>query len=207
LFSSIISVRQREGSGAGSGSVPMNNGSGSGRPKISGSCGSRSGSPPLDHAVFGSPSQTAYRGAWKCKFYSWLQCIIYSACKLQWFCFKLSWYLLFKPFIFSKFPSRSCHNSLRSSQYSIDNTPLLIVKTKLWWFIMHTRLWSSVADPDPNPDPDPPDPHVFGPPGSGSESTCQRYGSGSGSCSGSGSGSFYHYAKIVRKTLIPTILW
>ncbi len=59
----------------------------------------------------------------------------------------------------------------------------------------------SVADPDPNPDP--PDPHVFGPPGSGS--TSQRYGSGS--CSGSGSGSFYHHAKIVRKTLIPTILW
>jgi hypothetical protein len=45
----------------------------------------------------------------------------------------------------------------------------------------------SVADPDPNP-------HVFGPPGSGSIS--QRYGSGS----------FYHHAKIVRKTLIPTIL-
>jgi hypothetical protein len=39
----------------------------------------------------------------------------------------------------------------------------------------------SVADPDP------PDPHVFGPPGSGS-------------------GSFYHHAKIVRKTLIPTSL-
>jgi hypothetical protein len=50
----------------------------------------------------------------------------------------------------------------------------------------------------PAPDPDPPDPHVFGPPGSGS--TSQRYGSGSGS------GSFYHHAKIVRKTLIPSIL-
>jgi hypothetical protein len=49
----------------------------------------------------------------------------------------------------------------------------------------------SVADPDP---------HVFGPPGSGS--TSQRYGSGS--CSGSGS--LYHRAKIVRKTLIHTIL-
>jgi hypothetical protein len=60
----------------------------------------------------------------------------------------------------------------------------------------------SVADP--NPDPDPQDPHVFGPPGSGSSS--QRYGSGSGSGSCSGSGSFYHHAKIVRKTLIPTIL-
>ncbi len=45
----------------------------------------------------------------------------------------------------------------------------------------------SVADPNQ-------DPHVFGPPGSGS--TSQRYGSGS----------FYHNAKIVRKTLIATIL-
>jgi hypothetical protein len=51
---------------------------------------------------------------------------------------------------------------------------------------------TNVTDPDPNPDP--PDPHVFGPPGSGS--TSQRYGSGS----------FYHHAKIVRKTLVPTIL-
>jgi hypothetical protein len=44
---------------------------------------------------------------------------------------------------------------------------------------------SSVADPDPHPDPDPPDQHVSGPPGSGS---------------------FYHSAKIVRKTLIFTVL-
>ncbi len=43
----------------------------------------------------------------------------------------------------------------------------------------------------------------FWPPGSGS--TSQRYGSGSGS--GFGSGSFYHHAKIIRKTLNPTILW
>jgi hypothetical protein len=53
---------------------------------------------------------------------------------------------------------------------------------------------SSVADPDP------PDPHVFGPPGSGSGSISQRYGPVSGS------GSFYHQAKKVRKTLIPTAL-
>jgi hypothetical protein len=65
------------------------------------------------------------------------------------------------------------------------------------------RIKTSVADP--NPDSDPPDPRVFGSPGSGS--TNQRYGSGSGSCSGSGSGSFYHHAKIVRKTLIPTMKW
>ncbi len=58
-------------------------------------------------------------------------------------------------------------------------------------FILIMML-TSVADPDP------PDPRVFGPPGSGSGSTSQRYGSGSGS--------FYHHAKIVRKTLIPTVL-
>ncbi len=51
-----------------------------------------------------------------------------------------------------------------------------------------TGVKISVADPDP------PDPHVFGPPGSGSISQRQV------------SGSFYHHAKIVRKTLIPTIL-
>jgi hypothetical protein len=55
----------------------------------------------------------------------------------------------------------------------------------------------SVADPDP------PYPHVFGPPGSGS--TSMRYGSGSTSMR-YGSGSFYYHAKIVRKTLIFTIL-
>ncbi len=49
-----------------------------------------------------------------------------------------------------------------------------------WECIPYLR--SSV--PDPSPDPDPPDPHVFGPPGSGS---------------------FYPQAKIVRKTLIPTV--
>ncbi len=60
------------------------------------------------------------------------------------------------------------------------------------------RVLGSVADPDPNPDPDP---HVFGPSGS----TSQRYRSGSGSCSRSRFVS--HHAKIVRKTLIPAILW
>ncbi len=41
-----------------------------------------------------------------------------------------------------------------------------------------------------------PDTHIVGPPGTGSGSTSQRYGSGS----------FYHNVKIIRKTLIPTIL-
>ncbi len=73
----------------------------------------------------------------------------------------------------------------------------------IWSRIRISGLWMriqvqqiSVADPDP------PDPHVFWSPGSGS--TSQRYGSGSGSRSGSGS--FYHHAKKVRKTLVPTIL-
>ncbi len=66
--------------------------------------------------------------------------------------------------------------------------------------VLNSVVIGSVVDPDLS---DPSDPHVFGPPGSGS--TSQRYGSGSGS--GSGSRSFYHHAKIVRKTLIPTILW
>jgi hypothetical protein len=52
---------------------------------------------------------------------------------------------------------------------------------------------TSVADPNP-------DPHVFGPPGSESGSISQRYGSESRS------GSFYHLAKKVRKTLIPSAL-
>ncbi len=39
----------------------------------------------------------------------------------------------------------------------------------------------------------------FGPPGSGYRSTSQRYGSESGS-------PFYNQAKLVRKTLIPTVL-
>jgi hypothetical protein len=60
------------------------------------------------------------------------------------------------------------------------------------WCPPHSRIY---VDPDLNPNSDPPDPHVFGPPGSGS--TTQRYGSGSGS--------LYNHAKIVRKTLIPTI--
>jgi hypothetical protein len=75
----------------------------------------------------------------------------------------------------------------------------------LWWAsdCTHNRqpitsVQSSVADPAPDPNPDQSDPYVFGPPRSASIS--KRYGSGSGS------GSFYHQAKIVRKTLIHTVL-
>ncbi len=56
--------------------------------------------------------------------------------------------------------------------------------------ISHIGLRNSVADPDPS------DPYVFGPPGSVSGSISQRHGSGF----------FYRQAKIVRKTMIPTVL-
>ncbi len=77
----------------------------------------------------------------------------------------------------------------------------------VYFFVKYLRYFKALVTssvPYPwhfgvDPDPDLPDPHVFGLPGSGSIS--QRYGSGAGS------GSFHHHAKIVRKTLIPTILW
>ncbi len=50
----------------------------------------------------------------------------------------------------------------------------------------HRYVIVSVAYTDPTPDPVPSNPYVFGPPGSGS---------------------FHHQPKIVRKTLIPTVLW
>jgi hypothetical protein len=59
-------------------------------------------------------------------------------------------------------------------------------------FLLSAMVLASVPDPEP----DPPDPHVFGPSGSVSGSTSQRYGFGSP----------LHHAKIVRKTLIPSIL-
>jgi hypothetical protein len=62
------------------------------------------------------------------------------------------------------------------------------------------------VDPDLETDADPPDPYVFGPPGSGSGSINTWYGFESGFSSGSRSGSLYEQGKIVRKTLIPTVL-
>ncbi len=85
------------------------------------------------------------------------------------------------------------HNKKREQYQWLAQTPVSESYTD------KNKVNPSVADPDPKPDPDP---HVFGSPGSGSVS--QRNGSRSGS--GSGSGSFYHQAKKVRKTLIPTAL-
>jgi hypothetical protein len=60
------------------------------------------------------------------------------------------------------------------------------LKPLFWKYLWEIEFYAgktSVPDPDPNPNSDP-DPHVFGPPGSGS---------------------LYQQAKIVRKTLIPTV--
>jgi hypothetical protein len=78
---------------------------------------------------------------------------------------------------------------LRQQSSPPTHTPHLRNASQLFSLLLFLVL-CSVADPDP------PDPRVFGPPGFGSGSTSQRYGSGS----------FYHHAKIVRKTLIPTVL-
>jgi hypothetical protein len=86
--------------------------------------------------------------------------------------------------------ARPSHNAapFRPDQDSLFDFLQFQINFKLYRAMLGTRIriiFGSVPDPDPNPDPDPPDPHVFGPPGSGS---------------------FCHHAKIVRKTLIPTIL-
>jgi hypothetical protein len=84
---------------------------------------------------------------------------------------------------------RSC-TQLKKFSFLFDVTPGV--------HVTHFYGTVSVSDLEPEPDPDPPDPHIFGPRGSGSIS--QRYGSGS----------FYHPSiikQIVRKTLIPTVLW
>ncbi len=52
----------------------------------------------------------------------------------------------------------------------------------------------SVVDPNPHPDP-----YNFGPPGSASGSVSRKCGSGSEY--------LHHQAKLVRKTLISTVLW
>ncbi len=72
------------------------------------------------------------------------------------------------------------------TELDVVRSPLRI---RFVWGSRHLAVHSSVADPDPS------DPYVFGPPGSGSVSQMYR------------SGSFHHQAKIVRKTLIPTVLW
>jgi hypothetical protein len=71
--------------------------------------------------------------------------------------------------------------------FSGSTKPCVDIKVNLIFLYI---IFYSVADPDPS------DPYVLGPPGSGSAS--QRYGSGSGS--------FYHQAKILGKTLVPTVV-
>jgi hypothetical protein len=92
--------------------------------------------------------------------------------------------MMIKMFLSSRFKSMVSNYPFHIYQ----NVPFSLMAFML--SSLFSTLFGSVADPDP----DPPDPHVLGPPGSGS--TSQRYRSGS----------FYHHAKIVRKTLIPTIM-
>jgi hypothetical protein len=70
---------------------------------------------------------------------------------------------------------------------NIGGTTNCLSYIKVFLSCVNESIESSVADPYPS------DPYI-GPPGSGSGS--QRYGSGS----------FYNQEKIVRKTLIPTVL-
>jgi hypothetical protein len=117
---------------------------------------------------------------------------------------KFSLKMYSSPFAVRKWTLRALHFLSFTTLYnsSVKNNEIRHIQFLNFSTIAHHYYeLTSVADPDPNPDPDPPDPHVFGTPGSG----CSSQSYGSGSCCGSGSGSFYHHAKIVRKTLIPTI--
>jgi hypothetical protein len=80
-------------------------------------------------------------------------------------------------------PSR--RNGSEVTQQAVAD--IIVFQKKAQEQVLGAPLWSlgRVKDITSVANPDPPDPHVFGPPGSGS---------------------FCHRAKIVRKTLIPTIL-
>jgi hypothetical protein len=75
-----------------------------------------------------------------------------------------------------------------------------ILLTEMFWMSSAIHSWKLLRAPSISAKKtsvvDSEDPYVFGPPGSVST----RYGSSSGS------GSFYHQAKIVRKTSIPTVV-
>ncbi len=87
----------------------------------------------------------------------------------------------------------------RRIRLGIISLQCVVPGTRMVW--LNSCVFTSVADPDAHrilirki--------HIFWPPGSASGSVSHKYGSGSGS----GSRSF-HQTKIVRKTLISTVLW
>ncbi len=90
---------------------------------------------PMDHAVFGSPSQTVtVLRCMKMMIFTLGLNVYSSACKFNDFVMNNPDNCFFQPFLFfqytfTKWPSLSCHSRLHSSQYSIDNTPLFLVKT------------------------------------------------------------------------------
>ncbi len=86
-------------------------------------------------------------------------------------------------------------NPVRNNTFGIHNTAgfVSLRRSQCALFLEPGQMFLTKETSVPEPDP-----HDFGPPGS----TSKRYGSGSGA----GSGFFCHQAKIVRKTLIPTVL-
>ncbi len=89
----------------------------------------------IDHAVFGSPSQTVtVLRCMKIMIFTLSLNVHSSACKFNDFVMNnpdnCSFnHFFFFQYTFTKCPSLSCHSRLHSSQYSIDNTPLFLGKT------------------------------------------------------------------------------
>ena len=89
----------------------------------------------MDHAVFGSPSQTfMVLRCMKMMIFTLGLNVHSSACKFNDFVMNNPDNCSFNHFFFFQYtftncPSLSCHSRLHSSQYAIDNTPLFLGKT------------------------------------------------------------------------------
>ncbi len=88
----------------------------------------------MDHAVFGSPSQTVtVLRCMKIMIFTLVLNVHSSACKFKVFVMNnpdnCSFNYFFFPVYFTNCPSLSCHSRLHSSQYAIDNAPLFLRKT------------------------------------------------------------------------------
>ena len=89
---------------------------------------------PMDHVVFGSPSQTVtVLRCMKIMIFTLGLNVHSSACKFNNFVMNNPDNCSFNHFFFSSIlfncPSLSCHSRLHWSQYAIDNTPLFLGKT------------------------------------------------------------------------------
>ncbi len=89
---------------------------------------------PMDHAVFGSPSQTVtVLRCMKIMVFTLGLNVHSSACKFNDFVMNNPDNCSFNHFFFFQYtftncPSLSCHSRLHSNQYAIDNTPLFLGK-------------------------------------------------------------------------------